>query len=98
MAKVQHNPRKDFRLPYSFFNMPLGTQIMYRLIRAHVDKFAKVSFPHQSVEYSRWCNVTHTYVRVIMTRTECKRVCDELYPTPIAGKTADIVIVDDLDG
>ena len=98
MAKVQHNPNKDYRLPYSFYNMPIATQVMYRRIRALVDKFAKVNFPNQSVEYSRWCPVTHGYIRSVLTRTEAQRIFDDLYPHKILGKRADIIIVDDLDG
>lgn len=98
MAKVTHNPNKDFRLPYSFFNMPIATQIMYRRIRSHVDKFAKVDFPHQSIEYSRWCPVTHGYIRSTLTRTEAQRIFDDLYPAPIQGAAISHVFIDECDG
>ena len=97
MAYVQHNPNKDYRLPYSFYNMPIATQVMYRRIRALVDKFAKVNFPNQSIEYSRWCPVTHGYIRSVLTRTEAQRIFSDLYPPQIVGKCADIIIVDDLN-
>lgn len=82
----KHNPRHDLRVPYSFFQMPTSTQVMYRIIRAHIDKYARCDIKHHSIQYSRWCNLEHTYIRCTMTRSEAQRVFEELYPdTDIAS-------------
>lgn len=94
----QHNPNHDLRVPYSFYLMPIATQVMYRIIRAHLDKYARADIKYHSITYSRWCDTTHTYIKCSMTRTEAQRVYNELYPPAIVGRKADIIITDDLAG
>jgi len=78
-TKQAHNPRHDLRVPYSFFFTPVAVQCMYRVIRAHIDKYARVDLKYQSIGYSRWDEETHNYIKCTMTRTEAQRVFDELY-------------------
>ena len=97
MATYQHNPRHDLRVPYSFFMTPIATQVMYRIIKAHVDKYARVDLKYQSIGYSAWDDSTHSYVKCIMSSAEAQRVFLELYPEKIVGKECDIIITDDLE-
>lgn len=96
-TRTQHNPRHDLRVPYSFFFTPIAVQCMYRIIKAHVDKYARVDLKYQSIGYSSWDDSTSSYVKCIMSRTEAQRVFLELYPEKIVGRQADIIITDDLD-
>lgn len=93
----QHNPRHDLRVPYSFFLTPVAIQCMYRIIRAHVDKYARVDLKYQSIGYSRWDEAAHAYIKCTMTRTEAQRVFNELYPPKIQGHECDVVFVDECE-
>ena len=93
-AKV-HNPAHDLRVPHTFFYSPIAVQCMYRIIRAHIDKYARVDFRTHEIGYSRWDEVTRSYIRCIMTRDEAQRVFTDLYPAKIVGRQADICITDD---
>lgn len=75
-----HNPRHDLRVPHTFFYSPIAVQCMYRIIRAHLDKYARVDFKSHSIGYSRWDEASRSYIRCTMTRTEAQRVFDDLYP------------------
>ena len=68
---------------------------MYRIIKAHVDKYARVDLKYQSIGYSAWDDSTHSYVKCIMSRTEAQRVFNELYPPAIRGAEITEVFVDE---
>ena len=93
----QHNPRHDLRVPYSFFMTPVAVQCMYRIIKAHVDKYARVDLKYQSIGYSAWDDAAQSYVKCIMSRTEAQRVFLELYPEKIVGHECDVIFVDECD-
>lgn len=78
-AKHQHNPRKDLHVPWAFFNLPATTQVMYRQIRKHVDKYARCDFKHHSIVYSCWNDSTGLYEPRTLTCEEAARICNELF-------------------
>ena len=93
----QHNPRHDLRVPYSFYMAPVATQVMYRILKAHVDKYARVDLKYHSIGYSAWDDTAGEYVKCSMTLTEARRVFLELYPEKIVGREADIAFIDECD-
>lgn len=79
-SPAANNAANDHRLPFSFYRLPVGVQVVFRSIRVHLDKYARVDCKSGAITYSRWCDTTHSYIRVLMEKKEAKRIFMDLYP------------------
>ena len=67
-------------LPFAYYRLPIAVQIVYRLLKTHVDKFARVDCHYKTIAYSRFNSTTQEWVRTTMTEQESKRIFMDLWP------------------
>ena len=68
------------RLPFAYYRLPIAVQVIFRMLKSHVDKFARVDCEDKTIAYSRFDDATKQWVRTTMTEQEAKRIFMDLWP------------------